>query len=361
MQETSQSGLSVERSEVMTPGVPILNNHLNTKHMIYLLAPWIAAALPALIGVAGNVLNRSQSKGDIAKQNAYNSPGQQVARLRAAGLPMAAMEHAQAGTQSALPQTSGKEIGGNIAGYVSTQTQLMQLKILQEELRLKGAEADKFEAEAQWLLSGRGEDRADTNLTNTLKTKLGIEQAQERGQNITNIISQATADNARNRLGLENNKLAQEIVNLVQQRGLVSEHIEGAALDNNVKRIIGEFQRGMSEQQFSKLVLENLGQVSENEIKEIRARIEGATEVSQIFKTDMEAAMASLTYDRVKAEFDNYNQYYEFVQKVQDEMNRTPWERITNPRRTLESIVSLAYTTITGVPGNTGSLLQFMK
>lgn len=344
--------------------MPPIQKLSKSKNMLYLLAPWLVAAIPSLIATAGAMIGRGQSRGDIARQNAYNDPSNQVARLRRAGLPMAAMEGGHAGTQSTLPETSGDKIGSSIGSFISNQTQLLQMQLLKEEIRLKGSEADRNEAERDWLLSGRGEDISGTNLTSTLKTKLGIEQAQMRGHNLTNIITQAAADNARTRTRLDNTKIIEEITNLVVSRGLTGEHIKGAAFDNNIKRIISEYQKGMSEQAFTKLVLENIGQANQNDISEIRSRIEQATETSQIFEQDMKAAMSSLSYDRVKAEFENYNQYQEFVQRVQDHMNKTAWERIKDPMATLQAMIDFAYTSVTGLSGQGqmgNSILNFMK
>jgi len=123
-----------------------------------------------LLGFGLSQLERAQSRGDIARQNAYNSPLQQIARLREAGLPNAALLNGtQAGNQSALPQTN-KSLGN----FITTQTQLKQLEILKAEIRLKNAEADESQARRDWLLSGRGEDRAGTNLTSNLRAMQGL-------------------------------------------------------------------------------------------------------------------------------------------------------------------------------------------
>lgn len=323
----------------------------------------IAAALAAL-SAGGSIWNREQSKGDIARQNEYNSPVNQLARVREAGLPMAYLTGGgQGGNQSALPQTSGKDITGNIGSYVTTQMQLKQLEILKAEVELKRNESRKFQAETEYLLSGKGEDRAGTNLTRQLGAQVGMAEAQTRGANLSNQITAVAAGNANTKTQLENSKAIAEIANLIQQRWLTQKHIEGAELDNKVKTVISDYQDGMSNAQLEKLLKENglldksiSGKQIDNDINAIRYKIEKATEGSQIYKRDMEAAMSGLTYDRVSAEFENYNQYMEFVQMVQNEINKTPWEKIKDPIGTLRSMAAFAYTSITGLSGSSNIL-----
>lgn len=103
----------------------------------------LTAILPLIFGgIAGgsnlsaSIINREQSRGDIDRQNEYNSPINQLARLREAGFPMAAgfQGGVTAGSQSALPQTSGAAASNAIAGFISTAVQLKQLKLIDAQI-----------------------------------------------------------------------------------------------------------------------------------------------------------------------------------------------------------------------------------
>lgn len=320
----------------------------------------VLGSIPFVGDILGGMIERGQSKRDIERQNEYNHPKNQLARLREAGLPMAAMGGGNlAGSQSNLPLTSNYGAKGSqaIAQYYSSQMAQKQLAILKEEIRLKRSEADLNEANRDIML-GIGESRQGTTLERSLRAKVGLEEFQTEGAKISNQIQSLVKDNTKTRLMIENEKGMQEIKNFIANRGLISKHIEGAELDNKVKEVISKYQEGMSSQGLIKLMKEvNLldeniqGKNLENQINEVKLRIEKATEAAQIYEKDLHAAIAGLTYDKVKEEFENYKQYQRFVQIVQDEVSRTPWERITDPIGTLKSIASWVYTMTTSPTG----------
>lgn len=333
--------------------------------MIYLLTPAMAALIPTLITAVGSIVGRRQSQGDIARQNAYNSPAQQVARLREAGLPMAAMEGGHAGTQSALPEISGDKIGGSIGSYVTTQTQLMQLKILQEELRLKGAEADKFQAETNWLLSGKGEDRAGTNLTASLGYRQQLEGAQAKGQEFAAEITRMTSENMPWRLNEENRKIHEEVNNLQSAGGLLDKHIEGVDLNNRIQAVKANYQQRMSNAEFVNLLKQNNlldanieGKVVENDIAKLRRAFEGATLDTRITQMTTNEWMQRLNLQEVQTRFNDYNQYQEFLRITRDNLAGKDGY---NPIKFLESVTAMAYTSVMGATGNTPQGGQIMQ
>lgn len=339
--------------------------------MIFLLTPFLTALLPGLIGAAGSIFSRAQSRGDIARQNAYNSPAQQLKRLREAGLPNAAALNQQASQQSSLPQTSGEGLGRNLGSFISTQTQLQQLAILKEEARLKGADADLKEAEREYLLSHKGEDIAGTNLTNSLKTKQGIEGAELQGKHLANKILGTEAGNIKYKTGQENQRRSVEIANMLHNNRLIGEHIKGAELQNRINNVIAQYQPNMSAQQLNKLILENglIGQGIEgkklqNAFDRIRNIIEENTMGAVIMGRGAEAMIKSIAWERAQEEFNNYKEYQKFVDSTQEQIRRTPWESVKDPMGTLENIMSFVYTSITGTQGqgtSTGNLLNFIK
>jgi len=120
----------------------------------------IESFLPGLIKAAGQVGSYFIQRGDIARQNRYNSPAQQVKRLREAGLPYAAAGDFK-NEQTNVPDVSGiAGAGESIGGYIQTEIDRKKLGILGEEIkqmrsltRIKGNEANFSDAEAQYLLN----------------------------------------------------------------------------------------------------------------------------------------------------------------------------------------------------------------
>lgn len=333
--------------------------------MVYLIAPWLALALPGIIGAAGSIIGRAQSRGDIARQNAYNSPANQVKRLREAGLPMAALEGGQAGTQSALPETSGEKIGESIGNYMTTSTQQLQLKLLQEEIRLKSTEADKNEAERNWLLSGRGTDAAGTNLTANLQYGQRLQGAQASGAEFASEITRMTSENMPWRLNEENRKIEAEVNNLHKAGGLLEKQIEGADLHNRIQAVKANYQQRMSNAEFINLLKTNNlldanieGKNVENDISKLRRAFDGATLDTRITQMNTNEWMQRLHLQEVQQKFNDYNQYQEFLRLTR---NNLAGKDGYNPIKFLESVTAAAYTAVMGFTGNSPQGGQIMQ
>lgn len=106
--------------------------------------PLIASGVSAVGDVIGGIFRRKQSKQDIADQNAYNHPLAQVRRLREAGLPMASLlGGAGTGTQGGVPEPADfSKVGSNtLSSYLTTQSQMKQLKLLDADIAKTEAEA----------------------------------------------------------------------------------------------------------------------------------------------------------------------------------------------------------------------------
>lgn len=335
--------------------------------MIFLLTPFLAAALPGLISAAGSFITRQQSRGDINRQNAYNHPAMQVARLREAGLPYGALTNNSAGNQSALPQTTDGGLG-KIAEHATTRMQLKQLEILEAERRSKEASADKDEAMTAWLLSHTGEDSQNTNLTQGLKLGLKHQDTIIEGGQLANRIQRIIEANTPTRLGLENSQMMMGIEKAFQEKKLVAEHTEGAKIDNRIKSVVAAYQERMSNAEFRNLLKRNNlldaqteGTLTDNDIKDIRLNIENNTQQAEINTKNIQSWLTGLTYDKVKEEFKNYQEYQAFVDNVQD------W--INNPQKyglrgTMKAILSSIYTATTDQSGyapGTNSLLNNIK
>lgn len=336
---------------------------------MFLLTPFLATVLPALIAAGGSMIGRHQAKRDIAKQNAYNSPGQQIARLNKAGLPMASSVDMRANQQSALPETSGEGIGRGLSSYVTTQTQLQQLNIAKEQERLLKAEADLKIAEKDYLLQGIGEDQNPTNLSGGLKAERGIKVASEKGQQIANKILEHTEANTPYRLNQENQKIDSEIANIQRTTQLTEKHITGADIQNDINAIIAKYQDRMSNETLTKLrgeislLNENItGKELDNSFARIRNLIQDVTKFSQMDSINTESFIKSLSYDRYKEEFKNYKEYQEFVETLQARLrDGAPFSPIGD----LKALIALVYTSITGLTGaadmNSSTILNHIK
>jgi len=330
--------------------------------MIFMIG-WILPALKTLGPLAGQFamgqIQRWQSQGDIARQNAYNSPLQQIARLREAGLPNAALLNgSQAGNQTALPDRNQ-----NIGNYIQTQTQLKQLEILKAEIRLKNSEAAESEARTQWLLSGKGQDIAGTNLTANLRAMQGLSQAQTRGAELSNIITGYEARNRPIKIGLDNAAASQAIANAYQQFRLGEKHIQGADLDNKAKAIANAWTPRMNAAQLKNLADQHDLNITEKGIKQLQLELAEATQEGNILGTDSRNLQSMLSYDVAKEYFEDYQQYHQFVERVQKEFDKGFMAGIQNPIERMRAIAAFVYTTVTGLSGasNPSALLNFIK
>lgn len=332
---------------------------------------WLAPLLPSIISGAasifGGVIGRGQSRRDIREQNEYNSPKNQLARLREAGLPMGAMGNNIANTQSSIPQTSGESIqaaGGHLTNYITTQTQLKQIEIMKADAKLKNAEADRAQAETKYLLEGQGEDTQGTNLTRSLKARIGLEEATTTGTQIANEIAEGEKSNQKTRQGLENTETIARIAKLLQDRERTFVQMEGDKLNNKILEITSKYQdekertglRATNKQiqkwgeEIGLIKSQTEGKNIENDINALRYQIEQATEQSQIDKINWEAMMRDVTYKQYEASFKSYQQYQEFV----DEARKLFQDRGDNfiPTVLAKRLLAQAYTAITGVTGN---------
>lgn len=311
--------------------------------------------------ILGGLADRLLSQGAINRQNKYNHPLQQVRRLREAGLPMAAMSGSNTGNQASLPESA--QLGGKIQQGIATSQQLEQIKLIKAETRSKNAQANRDEAEANWLLRNKGETYQPTNLTDGLEFDLQMKEAQKVGQELGNKIQSVIANNQQYRTGQENReielrnaKTIEDIKSTIQNRELTGAHIEGAELDNRIKKVVAEYQPKMSAAQLEKLYKENgligehiKGAQLDNAIKEIDKYIKDYTKGNQIALSDMDLAMKELEWDKIGAYFQSYKQWQQFVDEAQ-KLFRTDASNF-NPIELAKRLSALFYTTLSSATG----------
>jgi len=286
------------------------------------IIPALKTAAPYIAEFAQGQIARAQSQGDIARQNAYNSPLQQIARLREAGLPNAALLNgSQAGNQTSLPQTNK-----GISSFIQTQTQLKQLEILKAEIRLKNAEADESGARRDWLLDGRGEDKAGTNLTSGLQTGLGLQQGQQVAQSFANNIAEANANNIGTKISLDNQEQRQRITNAIQSYSSESIKQEGYKLDNAMKEIENKWTPRMNSARLNGILLDNGIKVQEQGLKAIQLEIENATKGNVITRSTIDTALAKLGLEQFGSNYE-YNKAYQAIATKARGLVNKPWSK----------------------------------
>lgn len=233
--------------------------------MIILIAPAIAALLPALVAaIAGGLAQRGGSLADIRRSNLYNHPVNQVRRLREAGLPMAAMGNNISNTQSQLPDSNDLGVGmaaGKLSEYITTRLQQKQLELIEEQIR-----KTKAEAEGAWKDAGlkanalaRDNDMLKYDTATGIKDTDSIDptgiisysnQVQGRVRErataqvklefgrIERDIHQINLDNAPEKIRAEINKILQENKNLIQA------HLGNESFINWKNRFMNSMQIG---------------------------------------------------------------------------------------------------------------------
>lgn len=113
--------------------------------------------LPSIGSLGAAAIQRNWALKDWNRVNAYNTPKEQVKRLREAGLPLATMFGGQGGsTASPVDTTQVDPTLGTARGleaHFTNRMQRKQLELMDQDLRVKTAEADIKEGERNWKLS----------------------------------------------------------------------------------------------------------------------------------------------------------------------------------------------------------------
>jgi len=326
------------------------------------MIPAIAGALPIVGGVAQGVIAGMNTRA----ANKYNSPEEQIKRAKSAHLPAASINNISAGNQSAVtPSTdygtssAGKEIGQ----YNQNQRTIKEVAKLQEDINRMRLENKKLTGELEWYLSRRGDDPGGTNLTSILKAEAGIKQYQGAGMKIANQAADNLLKNQPYKIRLDNIEQQGRINNILQQYNIGGEQLEGIKKENALKDLELKWKPQMNKAQLNNLLADHGIKLQDIGLKKLQNQLETATQAGRIFKNDMDAAMSSLTYDRVGAEFETYKSYQEFVRNVQNEINKPLWEAIKDPVSRIKAIISYVYTATVNPSGQAsgGNIMQYLR
>jgi len=306
------------------------------------MLPLLAAALPGIIGGAAN-----QVMGGINQRSMlrYNSPKQQLRRLRDAGLPYAAYG-ANAGNQTAPTQSNDLGLGQtaqNIGQYSNVKKQQEEINKILEDVKREKLLNEKLGAELAWYRAGAGSDPSRTNLT----SMLGLEQQIKGGMNVGQQIGNQTAWNSLQnqplKISLDNQEQRQRISNMIQTNTLGGEQIEGVKLDNALKSIDTLTRRQLNAANLDNVLKRNGILLTEQGIKQLQKNMMEDTYDNDLTASNMAAATARMGYDILGANFRQSKAWQEMVAESQKLFNMNKGQGGTLGEA-MKSLGAFAYT-----------------
>lgn len=164
-----------------------------------ILAGLAAGAIPIFGAQAAAQQQRRWALRDLEAQNKYNSPAEQLRRLKEAGLPAAAFFSGGVSSQSDQPRSTNVDptfgTSQGVGGYLNSRMNSAQLRLMDAQTRKADAEAGEAEGRTMWLKSPR--DNTLSSIHNnqgvTLDTELDIQQANAAGANAAQMIQHQIA------------------------------------------------------------------------------------------------------------------------------------------------------------------------
>lgn len=204
------------------------------------LNPLLAAGISAGASILGAKLNNDaiernnqRQEGLINKQNSYNNPTEQVARMRQAGLnPYMMLGQINSGNQQSIAATQAGNFDTAVNGAVEGVNQALTAKLNNSTIDLNNANSQNAHADAALkrvdLISRAAKNEAEINSL-VKHGKLSEEQAEQ--LRLQNDVTQLTWDEQIKKPGLENgallssnSKLNQETVALKLQNAITKEN-----------------------------------------------------------------------------------------------------------------------------------------
>ena len=255
-----------------------------------LFAPGAAAA--TLIPIGASILREVHAGVQRRKERLYNSPAQQVKRMREAGLPTAAGSNITGG------QTQPSIVGGNdnygtsslndnLGKSITRQIDRKKLDIAAEELRSAKAAADLATGNAKNQLNTTGVFEPTNQGLTAMQGIMSQEQALINAKTVNQWLplekAQAILKNTK-----EMAKISADTANSLTQNGiLISE--------GKIKNILANYQERMSSGELTNLIRRNIGLKNSNQITAIQGEILRNTKIAQMMKIIDEATIAGQT------------------------------------------------------------------
>ena len=204
------------------------------------LNPLLAAGISAGASILGAKLNNDaiernnqRQEGLINKQNSYNNPTEQVARMRQAGLnPYMMLGQINPGNQQSIAATQAGNYDTAVNGAVEGVNQALTAKLNNSTIDLNNANSQNAHADAALkrvdLISRAAKNEAEINSL-VKQGKLSEQQAEQ--LRLQNDLTQLTWDEQIKKPGLENgallssnSKLNEETVALKLQNAITKEN-----------------------------------------------------------------------------------------------------------------------------------------
>lgn len=165
-----------------------------------ILAGLAAGALPIFGAQASAQIQRKWALRDLKNQNFYNSPAEQLRRLKEAGLPAAAFFSGGVSSQSDQPRSSGVDptlgVSQGVSSYLNSRMNSAQLRLMDAQTRKADAEAGEAEGRTAVLKSPMDNYFAggvNTHQGVLMSTQLDRQQADAAGANAAQMIQQQIA------------------------------------------------------------------------------------------------------------------------------------------------------------------------
>lgn len=252
------------------------------------LNPLLAAGISAGASILGAKLNNDaiernnqRQEGLINKQNSYNNPTEQVARMRQAGLnPYMMLGQINPGNQQSIAATQAGNFDTAVNGAVEGVNQALTAKLNNSTIDLNNANSQNAHADAALkrvdLISRSAKNEAEINSL-VKKGKLSEEQAQQ--LRLQNDLTQLTWDEQIKKPGLENGALLSSNSKLNQET--VALKLQNAITKANGKKISDAQLRLLSAQVVDLLESAKL-KSSQSDYYNITNPLQGALIGSQI-------------------------------------------------------------------------------
>lgn len=211
--------------------------------------PLLAAGISAGASILGAKLNNDaiernnqRQEGLINKQNSYNNPTEQVARMRQAGLnPYMMLGQINSGNQQSIAETQAGNYDTAVNGAVEGVNQALTAKLNNSTIDLNNANSQNAHAEAALkrvdLVSRSAKNEAEIN-TLVKQGKLSEQQAEQ--LRLQNDVTQLTWDEhlkapgVQNRLGTSQSVLNEETARGEKQRNQVFKRFGALQADQDL-------------------------------------------------------------------------------------------------------------------------------
>lgn len=275
----------------------------------------IAPALPFVGGVASNVLAGINER----KARLYNSPANQIARMRDAGLPLAAGSNITAGggVSTRVADLGLGQINDNLGKSIIRDIDRKKLQIMQQELRAAKSAADLAEGNVRNQLNPAGMFEATNQGTGVAQTLAQQAEAVKTAETVNKYMPMEKA------LGIMKSGKDIEIISSQIKNNLIQHQI--FLKDYEIKKILANYQERMSNEQLTAMIrdntmreLRNTGLGYQNNLNRVSSEIALATQGYQIKlaenaarNSDQSVLANKLAYTRDLISMPSFRAYYQ--------------------------------------------------